>query len=155
MKCNSVLDVFYEEDTLPLRKRLVLAFHIIFCGHCAAHVEHYEETRSVLTSGVFPPSPDFCDLIMNVVNNEAFDEETEKSVFETGGFSTRGWVIAGIIMFLSFVTVFFGQDYNSIAGDWGSSFLLPLGIIIGIVITAYGALFIGSHLKELSQRFKL
>jgi hypothetical protein len=35
------------------------------------------------------------------------------------------------------------------------SYLLPVGITIGIVLTSYGALFIGSHLKELSERFGL
>ena len=35
------------------------------------------------------------------------------------------------------------------------SFLLPVGITIGVVLTTYGALFIGSHLKELSERFGL
>jgi hypothetical protein len=35
------------------------------------------------------------------------------------------------------------------------SFLLPVGITVGIVLTSYGALFIGGHLKELSERFRL
>jgi hypothetical protein len=30
-----------------------------------------------------------------------------------------------------------------------------VGITIGIVLTCYGALFIGSHLKELMERFGL
>jgi hypothetical protein len=35
------------------------------------------------------------------------------------------------------------------------SFLLPVGITFGIVLTSYGALFIGSHLEEFSERFGL
>jgi len=30
-----------------------------------------------------------------------------------------------------------------------------MGITIGIILTTYGALFIGSHLKQLSERFGL
>jgi hypothetical protein len=47
------------------------------------------------------------------------------------------------------------MNFVAIANSEGSSFLLPVGITIGIVLTCYGALFIGSHLKELSSRFRL
>jgi hypothetical protein len=157
MKCDDALDTMYgAEDILPLGKRIALAFHIILCGHCAARLETYEEARSLLQNSFFPPSPDFSNAIMDIVYRESQDED--ETVFETGGFSIRqfslrGWVIAGIVMLFSLATVFFGKDFTSIALEQGSSFLLPLGIITGIVITGYGALFIGSHLKELSERF--
>ena len=155
MKCNNALDIYYEaENGISLQKRLTLALHIVFCRPCTMHIGKYEEARSLLQTGFFPPSPDFSNSIMNAITSEAIETE-DISVFESGGFSTKGWIIAGIVMFLSFVTVFFGQDFNHIAKDLGSSFLLPLGIIIGTVLSVYGALFIGSHLKELSQRFKL
>ena len=156
MKCNDALDTAYETEThFPLGKRLSLAFHIIFCGHCALHLENYEKVRSLLRTDFFPPSPDFSNSIMNSIYHESFEEETDEQLLEAGGFSVKGWVIAGIVLLLSLATAFFGQDFTSIALDEGSSFLLPLGIITGIVITSYGALFIGSHLKEFSQRFKL
>jgi len=155
MKCGDALDVVYgSEDIIPLGKRLSLAFHIIFCGRCAAQVESYEETRFLLQTGFFPPSPDFSDSIMERIYQEA-ENDADQHVFDVGGFSLKGWIIAGIILLLSLTTVFFGKDFASIVTDQGSSFLLPLGIITGIVITGYGALFIGSHLKEFSERFKL
>jgi hypothetical protein len=133
-----------------------LAFHIIVCGKCAAQLDTYEKTRFLLQASFFPPSPDFSGTIMNRIYSEAYDQETgDELIFEAGGFSTMGWVIAGLIMLLSLATTFFGKDFASIVRDQGSSFLLPLGIITGAVITAYGAIFIGSHLKELSERFKL
>jgi len=157
MKCNNALDAVYQmEDTVPLWTRLNLAFHIIVCGSCAARLQTYEEARSLLRTNFFPPSPDFTVAIMNRIYREAADAETEdEQIFEIGGFSTKGWIIAGMVMLVSLATVFFGQDFVSIARDQGSSFLLPLGLITGMAITGYGALFIGSHLKELSERFKL
>ena len=149
---NALDTIYGEEDILPLRKRLALAFHIIVCGRCAVRLKTYEEARFLLFEKFLPPSPDFSDAIMDAVYRESHDEG--EPVFEAGGFSTRGWVIAGMVMLFSLTTVFFGQDFTSIALEQGSSFLLPLGIIIGIVITGYGALFIGSHLKELSERFR-
>jgi len=149
MKCDDALDTIYgTEDALPLRKRLSLAFHIILCGHCAGRLETYKEARSLLRTGFFPPSPDFSNTIMDFIYRETYDEGANEPVLETGGFSTRGWVIAGFVLLISLATAFLGQYQDS-------AFLLPLGIITGVVITGYGALFIGSHLKELSNRFKL
>jgi hypothetical protein len=156
MKCNDVLDVVYGEDDVPsLGKRLSLAFHIIFFFFFASHLEKYEEARLFLRTGFFSPAPDFSDSIMNRVYHAEFDYETDEQLIEAGGFSVKGWVIAGIALLLSLSAVFFAQDFISIARDQGSSFLLPMGILTGIVITGYGALFIGSHLKEFSDRFKL
>ena len=156
MKCNDILDMAYEADApLSLGKRLMLAFHIIFCGHCAAHLRNYEKARSLLMHDFFPRSPDFSDSIMNGIYQESFDEVSDEQLLGAGGFSIKGWVIAGIVLLLSLATVFFSQDYANITLDDRASYLLAMGIITGIVITGYGALFIGSHLKELSERFKL
>ncbi|MDR2049275.1 MAG: peptidoglycan-binding protein, partial [Treponema sp.] len=112
----------------------------------------FEDARELLVSGFIPSSPDFTDAIMDKI----YAEEQGEEVFDIpGGVSTRGWVIAGIIILVSLATSFFGGDFISIAASQGSSFLLPLGILIGIIVSAYGALFIGSHLKELSERFRL
>jgi len=156
MKCGDALDIFYEdEDELSLGKRFKLAFHIIFCRHCAAHLENYEGARSLLQNSFFPSSPDFSDSIMNSICHESFNEDAEEHFLGTSGFSVRGWVITGIVLLLSLVAVFFVQDYTGITIEQDSSFLLPMGILTGVVISGYGALFIGSHLKEFSQRFKL
>jgi len=153
MKCGNALDALYEEDAIPLGKRLSLAFHVIFCRYCADHLEKYEIVRRELKTGFFPASPDYCDSIMDRIYEQAFDDSVQNC--ETGGFSIKSWAIAGVLLLVSLITIFFSQDFINIARDEGSSYLIPLGIIIGIVITGYGALFVGSHLKELSERFKL
>jgi hypothetical protein len=161
VNCNDALNAVYEaESVLPLGKRINLAFHIIFCGQCAIHMENLEKARFLLRTGFFPSSPDFSDAIMNSIYQESDYESIQEStiddqLLETGGFSVKGWVIAGVVLLLSLGTIFFANDFTSIAVDQGSSYLLPLGIIIGVMVTGYGALFIGSHLKEFSQRFKL
>jgi hypothetical protein len=72
-----------------------------------------------------------------------------------GGISTRGWVIAGLVILVSLATAFFGLDFQKIAHELGMSFLLPVGITIGIILTVYCVFFIGSHIKELTERFDL
>lgn len=70
-------------------------------------------------------------------------------------FSLRGWAVIGFFLLLSLSTSFFGENFGEIAAAEGLSFLLPVGITVGMAVTCYGALFIGSHLKELSTRFRL
>jgi hypothetical protein len=64
-------------------------------------------------------------------------------------------VITGLIVLISLASAFLGLDFDKVARAGGSSVLLPLGLTIGVVVTGYGALFIGSHLKELSEHFRL
>jgi hypothetical protein len=154
MKCKNAMDMVYEtEGILPFKKRAALALHILFCGRCAAGLRRYDEGMTLLRTGFFPPAPDLSSGIMERIYAE---EDAGEPVFDMpGGVSTKGWVIVGLIVLLSLSALFFSRDFASVALDQGSSYLLPLGIIIGIVITGYGALFIGSHLKELSEWFKL
>jgi hypothetical protein len=67
----------------------------------------------------------------------------------------RNWIISGVIIISTLTTSFFGMDFNSLAHDFGNNFTIPLAITIGTVITAYIALFIGKHLKKLSELFGL
>jgi hypothetical protein len=156
MKCDNAMNLIYDADEpLSLKQRFCLAFHILFCGHCAARLDHYEQARYALRTSFFPPAPDLGGSIMERINciYEETDQDAEPVFDIPGGVPTRGWVIVGFIVLLSLATLFLGSDFTAVALDQGSSFLVPLGLTIGIVLTSYGALFIGSHLKELSERF--
>jgi hypothetical protein len=146
----------YSGEPMPLLAHLQVTLHLFLCPNCAQEYERFELSREIMRTDFFPLSADFEDPIMNLLAAE------ETSVFEgqespvvPGGLSTRGWVIAGLIILVSLVSAFFGLDFNEVAESAGISFLLPVGITIGIILTSYGALFIGSHLKELSERFGL
>ena len=155
MDCHTVMDTFYEaerENFLPITTQLRIGFHLLFCSGCAGEVRNLRYAEEIMKSDFLPPSPDFGDLLMERLYQEnAVEEET----YAPAGFSLRGWVIIGFFVLLSLSSVFFGGNFVHIAKAEGLSFLLPLGITIGVVLTCYGALFIGSHLKELSERFRL
>ena len=99
-----------------------------------------------------PHCPNFEKPVMECLCGEA---DPEEEIDAPAGFSFRGWVLIGFFVLLSLSSSFFGISFGVIANEEGLSFLLPVGITIGIVLTCYGALFIGSHLKELSTRFGL
>jgi hypothetical protein len=161
MNCAKVLDKVYEysgrepQDTMPLLTRIYIGMHLLVCPDCAQEVERFEVCKDILQNDFLPSTPP--ELEDNVMAMLAADEdESEAELAEhSGGFSTRGWVIAGLVMLVSFATAFFGFNFNEVALAAGLSFMIPIGITIGIVLTCYGALFIGSHLKEFIERFDL
>ena len=168
MSCTKILDKVYaytgedprSEDSMPLLTQLQVGLHLLICPDCAQAVERFEVSRDILREDFLPPAPCFEDSIMALIAAEEGEslaalEAEEAGELIPGGLSTRGWVIAGIVILVSLATAFFGMDFNRVARAAGMSFLLPVGITIGIVLTSYGALFIGSHLKELSERFGL
>jgi hypothetical protein len=90
----------------------------------------------------FPAPPaELEDRIMRSINAE----EQAGDYPEVAGFSFRSWVVTGLIVLLSLSSSFF----------WEVAPPLHIGITVGAIVTAYGAIFIGSHLKELTERFNL
>ncbi|MDR2476274.1 MAG: peptidoglycan-binding protein [Treponema sp.] len=162
MSCGKILDTVYDYsggEPMPLLQQIRIGLHLLTCPDCAQEVERFEVTRDILRSDFLPPAPGFEDSVMAMIALEEGESlaalEAEEATVTPGGLSTRGWVITGLIILVSLGTAFLGIDFNKIALAAGMSFLLPVGITIGIVLTSYGAFFIGSHLKELSQRFGL
>jgi len=156
MNCSKILDLYYEsqeggECSMPLLSQIQVWAHIILCPSCAEKIERYKAARTLLKEDFFPSSVDLEETIMARIEAEQADEARDIA----GGFSTQSWVIAGLVILISLATAFFGLDFQSLALESGMSFMLPVGITIGIVLTTYGAFFIGSHLKELSERFGL
>jgi hypothetical protein len=155
------MDKIFEsagDEDLSLFMQIRISLHLLFCRECAEKAKNFESLRELMRTGFFPPSPELGEMIMAKLSEGEGEDMAEFSgeVSDVpGGVSTLGWVITGFFILVSLVTSFFGSGFAKIADAEGSSFLLPLGITIGVVLTVYGVLFIGSHLKELSTRFRL
>jgi hypothetical protein len=148
---DRVYDSMGEEPLSPF-VRGELALHLFFCPRCAGELRKLEEAETLMRTGFFPPAPAIEESLMDRI----LEEEGREEVFDAPtGVSFRGWVITGFVVLISLSSSFFGMNFTVVADAQGPSFLLPLGITIGAVLTGYGALFIGSHLKELSARFRL
>jgi hypothetical protein len=153
MSCAKILDLVYEQEDMSLFNRIRVGLHLMVCPDCAQEVERFEVCRDILHNDFMFPAPDLEDAVMSMISAE---EEAEAMEAEApGGFSTKGWIIAGIVMLVSLATVFFGLEFNKVALIAGMAFTIPIGITIGLALTSYGALFIGSHLKDLTERFGL
>jgi len=161
MNCEKILDKVYGyseqnlHDSMPLLTRIRIGLHLFICSDCTRKIERYEVCKDILKNDFLPPSQYLEDTVMSLILSEEKEKTNEEEVAITGGLSLRGWVIAGLIMLISLASIFLGFDFNTIAHNAGISFMIPIGIIVGIFLTSYGALFIVSHMKELSRRFGL
>jgi hypothetical protein len=158
VSCHSIIEKIFEsagERPLSPLSHVQIAVHLLFCPQCAREVKKLEILQDIMKNDFFPPSPDFTELVMDQLALTYQEDMDREFIDAPTGISFRGWVITGFIILISLSTSFFGIDFIKVANTQGSSFLLPIGLTIGIVLTGYGALFIGSHLKELSNRFGL
>jgi hypothetical protein len=155
MSCAKILDIVYEQEDMSLFNRIRVGLHLLVCPDCAQEVERFEVCRDIISNDFLFPAPDLEDAVMSMISVEDGEINEDQEAEAPGGFSIRGWIIAGIVMLVSLATVFFGLEFNKVALIAGMAFTIPIGITIGIALTSYGALFIGSHLKALSERFGL
>jgi hypothetical protein len=155
MDCETLMDTVYEaekESVLPVLVQVRMWLHQLSCPACEAELKALRNVEEIMKTDFIPPSPNLSGVLMERIYEETTANE---AVDAPAGFSLRGWIIVGFFVLLSLCSIFFGTNFIHIANveDW--SFLLPVGITIGVVITCYGAFFVGSHLKELSSRFGL
>jgi hypothetical protein len=156
MSCDEVMDALYDsagEGSLSMALQFRVSLHLLFCPHCAAEIKKLDLLRDVQETDFLPDAPGIEDKVMEKIAEEGGRADNGEALDAPTGFSFRGWVITGCFILFSFSMVFFSMDFINLANTQGSSFLLPVGLTIGVVLTSYGAIFIGSHLKELSNRF--
>jgi hypothetical protein len=144
MNCAKAMEALYDEwgaESAPLLDRLGLCLHLLRCPACAAEAAKLESARSIMRESLPPPAAGMEERIMGSIDAE----EPGEAYPEVAGVSFRSWVITGFIVLFSLSSSFF----------WEGMHPLSIGITVGAVVTAYGAIFIGSHLKELAGRFNL
>ncbi|MHB9296642.1 hypothetical protein PilKf_02417 [Pillotina sp. SPG140] len=149
MKCHEIQNYLFDlvfGEKLSTYNHIQLSFHIFLCPRCAKKLEELKTAKECMNSLFFPPSSGCENCIMEIVREESLYKNSPQLPLSS-------WVITGVIVLISLSTAFLGNDFSRIATD--SAFMLPFGIIVGLLCTTYGAIFIGIHLKELSERFGL
>jgi hypothetical protein len=160
MKHSTVIEKIYEDESLSFFERLAIAFHLLGCKKCLHDLTRYENAREIMRTDFFADNGEsVADYVMSAIG----EEKSAAADLIADPFADlppeilpiRNWIISGAIIIAALTTSFFGMDFNSLVRDFGNNFTIPLAITIGAVITAYIALFIGKHLKELSKLFGL
>lgn len=144
MRCETFLEQY---DRLDNRRALapLLRLHLASCSSCRSKVLR---TGAALDAyrRVEPSRSDLLEeRIMSAVRLLPHPRRVV---------SVRDWVVTGGLIALSMALIPLGDQFDSIKAFFGSSYALPLALVLGFILTAYGALFIGSHMSELGPLVK-
>jgi hypothetical protein len=148
MNCDRVLDLlYYSEESFSLVERILIYFHIRRCPKCAVHRRALQIASARMKEDFFPPAvADMSTKIMALIRRGTLMDSAKPEAIPF-----RAWVIAGLAMLVSLPGAYLGVDYLIPVDTRSVYFMLSLGITVGAVITAFGAMFIGCHMTELSK----
>ncbi|MCP4138613.1 MAG: hypothetical protein GY754_47090 [bacterium] len=143
MKCNKAIERFLELDNytaLPFSIRL----HTTFCPKCENEIFSLQEKFNSLHNAV-PFKPEF-DITNSVMSEIALLETSyEHNV------SNLKWFSVGAIILGSIFLIPFSNNLSWLRVYFGANLEIPLSIVMGLAISVYAVLFIGSHLEELKK----
>jgi hypothetical protein len=155
LDCGQFIESLYDDfDDSGSAERTIFSrlwrqAHLFFCPDCAREERKLKIAAKILENDFFPSAPDLSDSIMAMVRAEALPAlEAEKRTVPL-----FGWVVAGFFLLLSLISAYFSGNFLDLDTLKGSSYMLPVGIIIGMVVIGYGAIFIGTHLDQLCKKF--
>jgi len=143
MKCDRAMEKFLEMDN-GASFGLFLRVHMLRCDMCRNEIrqlkKHFE---SLITETPFPMGVNIEDAVMR----EIYDNDPG---FNTG-ISCFKWISAGLVLVASSFLVTYSKTNDWLTGYFGSVYEIPLNIVLGLGITIYIILFIGSHVDDLKD----
>jgi hypothetical protein len=146
MNCGKAGKLIAErtgDGALPFSLRL----HLFFCPTCAGEARRMGAALEALRSAPLPAAPDFVGSVMGAVRL--------LPAHEPAPVSYRDWIIVGSIILGAITLSPLSSSLGWIKRAFGSGFLLPLNLVLGLLIAGYCALFIGTHMDEISEKMKL
>jgi hypothetical protein len=153
MKCDRAIEEYLKLDNSSCMP-LMLRFHIMLCRKCRYEIKKLDMTFLLLRKDSPYYSPNNIALsVMNILRSGKV--ATCKTV------SGLKWVSSGAIIFSSIVLINFSESFIWLKKEFGSHYIIPLSIVMGLVLTAYSAILIACNYEyikkyiELHSRWKL
>ncbi|MFA6504734.1 MAG: hypothetical protein WCT14_01480 [Treponemataceae bacterium] len=131
------------DGRLPMFVRL----HIQRCPACLVEAKRMEDAIRTMRRDFLPRSPDFSAIVMSAIRLTPG--------LETTPVSFRNWLFVGIMLLAATGLSPLGAAFEWVKSTFGTGFLVPLNIVLGLMLAGYCALFIGTHLDEFSERLNL
>lgn len=149
MKCKELMNQYLNldnQDALPILLRL----HVFFCPSCKNEVEQMEDLFNRMEYFAARYStPDMTEKILSLVQSIELEPEPRKTT------PIRYWLTVGVLMFLGTIVIQFAKPSVQVRILSSDMIDLPLNIICCAGLTIFIAVFIGSHLDEVSKFFKI
>lgn len=150
MKCESFMRSYVSLDNGE-RPSLSLRLHLRSCARCRREAALMEwELSSLRRDETLPDAPDRTREIMARIS--AGDVTYGRSV------PLYNWVSGEVIIIVSIVLARFSDSLVWMNAYFGMNLEVPFNIVLGILLTVYSSVFIGTHMKEIKgfiERYRL
>jgi len=149
MRCDEFLD---RHDRLDSGEEpgLFLRLHLASCPACRARVAEQAAALEAIRAAAAGP--------LDAELEDAIEDRVMAAVHllprPRRELHARDWAISGLVIFASLALVPFDANYGLLRDLVGESFTMPLCLVLGLVVTIYGAVFIGTHMEELEPFVK-
>lgn len=144
MRCDGFLDRYDMLDSGE-EAGFFLRLHLAACPACRARVAEREAALKTIRAAAAKP--------VDAALEEAIETRVMAAVrlmpAPRRELHAREWVISGLVIFASLALVPFDANYGILRDFFGEGFTMPLCLVLGLVLTIYGAVFIGTHMTEL------
>ncbi|MFW5771181.1 MAG: hypothetical protein ACOCX9_07070 [Spirochaetota bacterium] len=141
MKCNKIMERYCSLDAgenVPPGVRL----HLLRCSRCSREAQLLDqELLRIKNEFPFQMEHDASDAIMRHVFLSPVRYSRHVSSFK--------WLFTGIILFAGMMLLPFSQSLSWLNDIYGGRLLFPLHLIMGLLISIYTVIMVGSNLEEL------
>jgi hypothetical protein len=151
MHCDDFLDRLDALDNGEAMNR-ALRVHASRCESCSAaavRAESAARTYKEAAADRYAGDERLDERIMSTIGL-VLQPRLEISIFD--------WIAAGATIAFSMLLIPLGKDFSELKEALGARYALPLSLVLGLALTCYMALFIGTHIDEvqgfLDQRLK-
>lgn len=138
MNCE-VFEERYDRSEDGAKLSPALALHLARCPRCAARVDL--RRRALELYRLPGTGPDIASRVLAAL---PFLPRPHRSV------SLRDWILAGLALSASVILVPAQRVFSLVIEEYGNRWMLPFVLVFGLAVSVFGALFIGTHMDELS-----
>ena len=149
MRCDEFLDRYDRLDSGE-EAGLLLRLHLATCPECRALVAEHEASLEAIRAAATLP--------VDATIEEAIEARIMAAVHLLPAprreLHARDWAISGFVIFASLALVPIDANYGILRDLFGEGSTMSLYLVLGLVLTIYGAVFIGTHMTELEPFVK-
>jgi len=129
MKCENAMNRYMNsEDSgrIPFRVRI----HTFFCPVCSAEIYLLISVfKSFEQNSIWKTESNITGCVM--------DRVQKKSVYSGKRISGFKWAFIGMVIFASILLINFSNSFLWLREQFGSLFIIPMSIVLGVLLTIY------------------
>lgn len=145
MRCSTFLDRYDLLDSGE-EPGFLLRSHMAFCPECRRQV-------SLLADGMHAWIEADAKDPQSRIHGNLVDQRVMAAISllprPRKELHARNWAVSGTVLLLSMVLIPFSKDFQFLREVFGEGYSLPLFLVLGIVLTLFGLVFIATHIEEL------